>query len=438
MPHRNCRKRRPSCFPDEYQTPKLPLAVRLLGLLPLPLIQRIYLKDRAPKHRPLDALEVEGSSPYQISEIKKDFLWKVEYTAGGDFILKISQSGCCSQERFMAGATCKGDLVDPSLASRDWEKWTELTNLAKKEGREGIYKRIKSKHYMYILKLEGREGSPHGLLLFNPVVVHDLSELDNFIHSLGAPVRYIVTCSAAHTNCLPEVIRKFPDAITVGPVAAQEKLNALGTNVLPSGKFSYTYTNEVELGCLNEILQKQALRLVVIDGDVMTQTAVLHVARRAARNLLLTVDVLHKHHDACGCGTCTTRALWTHPDMWGWRVYYRLLLERPNSPLGALPTFRFLSLDPSAPARKLLGCFPPAGEATCGRLARALRGALALEFGEVWDGHLPHPLTGEDFRRNVDFAWGWLVRGGEDGGSPQTLVPSSASPTGGTRILGHR
>ena len=110
-----------------------------------------------------------------------------------------------------------------------------------------------------------------GILLYAPVKIHKDAKtlLYSWLESLG-PVEWVVAASSAHTLCFPDVIESFPEAKTVGPKVAQEKLKCI--NVLE--KFDFLTTVEDDINRLNKELESEGVQLFNIDGDVAANAVI--------------------------------------------------------------------------------------------------------------------------------------------------------------------
>ena len=181
-----------------------------------------------------------------------------------------------------------------------------------------------------------------GLLLYAPVKVHKDAEhlLVKFLESLG-PVKYLVAASSAHTLCLPDAIKAFPDAKVAGPKQAEEKIKYI--NVVE--KFDYVTDDKDSLQQLNNALANEGVELFELEGDLPCN-AVLGVVDK---KLLLECDVCYGHHDGLGIFDLDANKLnkWKPEDTM-MRNFKFTMIDKPTSKYGFLPNYRFWLMDPNS------------------------------------------------------------------------------------------
>ena len=188
-----------------------------------------------------------------------------------------------------------------------------------------------------------------GLLLYAPVKVHKDAEhlLVKFLESLG-PVKYLVAASSAHTLCLPDAIKAFPDAKVAGPKQAEEKIKYI--NVVE--KFDYVTNDKDSLKQLNDALANEGVELFELEGDLPCN-AVLGVVDK---KVLLECDVCYGHHDGVGLLDLDANQLkkWKPEDTM-MRNFKFTMIDKPTSKYGFLPNYRFWMMDGNSMGAMMYG-----------------------------------------------------------------------------------
>ena len=107
-------------------------------------------------------------------------------------------------------------------------------------------------------------------------------------------------------------------------------------------KFDYITTDEDDLKKINEILKKEGLEFFMMNGDMACNSLVGLVQEK----VLLECDLLYGHDDGYGIVGLnkTTFEQWK-PENWSSRIFKFSMIDKPNSPYGFLPNYRFWMMD---------------------------------------------------------------------------------------------
>ena len=248
---------------------------------------------------------------------------------------------------------------------------------------------------MMVVRLNNGE-----LLLYAPVKIHKEAKelICSWLESIGI-VKWVVVASAAHTLCLPDVVKAYPEAKVIGPKVAEEKLKNI--NVLE--KFDYRTDDENDLMRLNVELQEEGVELFSVDGDVIANAVLCLVQNE----VILECDLIYGHQDGHGLLNLNESTLkqWK-PEDFTQRLFKFRLISKPNSPNGFLPNYRFWLMDPES-----LGAMtysPPAKDGSSSRImADSLRKVLEKDYKVAVGVHFDI-MTRNEFQGSIDSAWNWL------------------------------
>ena len=123
--------------------------------------------------------------------------------------------------------------------------------------------------------------------------------------------------------------------------------------------------------------------------------------------VLLECDVCYGHHDGHGIMDLDTETLkkW-RPEDTMMRIFKFHMVDRPNSPNGFLPNYRYWMMDPNSLSAMMYQ--PPASDGSDRRkMAASIRKILGQQYEFAIGTHF-HKMTREDFDSTVDACWNWL------------------------------
>ena len=353
----------------------------------------------------LDTYDANGETPYQIEEVLKNRVWRVGYRQEQFFftrakdrqnvaMLDLDPMNLRYQQKAISAAKEYGqEAVD--VVKKDFEKvkvWFSKNKFSKEE----LFDEVPSWNLnMMVVKLKSG-----GLLLYAPVKIHkeDKQLLFSWLESLG-PVKWLVVASSAHTLCVPDAVKAFPDARIVGPKAAEEKLRYIG--VLE--KFDLLTDTKKDLDELNKELYGDGVELFNIEGDIACSSIICLVEKE----VLLECDIVYGHQDGHGLLDLNGSVLkqWRPEDL-SVRLFKLALVSKPNSPNGFLPNYRFWLMDPESLGA--LGYNIPCKDGSSHKaMAHSLRELLKQQYKIAIGVHF-NGMPREDFRNSVDMAWNWL------------------------------
>lgn len=396
-------------LPLEVPPPKtsVTLIAAIMDALPASIRRNMNVQNSAPKNAPpKDWWDHFQENPYAIQEVEPGKVWKVAYTMENFFALdpkakpvaKLLDMDFTSEKgqwKVMQGAETDGRRAS-AQAHKDLEKLREFEALYKEKGYCADTVRAAQSNCLNMIVVKLNSG---GLLLYCPVQVRDEPGFGKWLDSLG-PVEWIVVGSSSHTTYIPSVIKRYPYAKIISAKVAELKL--LAAKALPNSKVDYDYTNEEDIAAANHILEPEGVKLSYINGDVMTD-ALIGVAHRVA----MECDLIYS--------TSTGGIFFMEKEEFdkyeekasNARLFKWGMLSGPNSPNGALPTYRFWFMDPTCP----LSCFayePPKADGSSSRdMARSLRLALAQDFDKAVGVHT-NVMDRKRFRESIQLNWGWL------------------------------
>ena len=167
-------------------------------------------------------------------------------------------------------------------------------------------------------------------------------------------------------------------------------------------KLDYITTDEYDLKKINEMLIKEGVEFFVLNGDVVRDSLVLIVQSQ----VLLECDLIYGHEDGHGVFGLdrTTLEKWK-PEDWPSRLFKFSLIDKPNSPYGFLPNYRFWLMDSDGVGAMLYN--PPINGSSCKEMAISLRKVLKHPFNIAVGVHF-NQLDREKFLKSLDSAWNWL------------------------------
>jgi len=182
----------------------------------------------------------------------------------------------------------------------------------------------------------------------------------------------------------------------------QELLDHKFAKLLKKEKFDYLTDNEEELIKLNEDMKGSGLEFFNLDGDCCCKGVVC----LAHNKVVMECDIIYGHHDGVGSLMLEKQQfLEFRSEDWGGRLFKLNLLDKPNSPLGFLPNYRFWLMDPESMAYLVCWNLPTPEDRT--KMADSLRKVCSLRFDTGVGAH-NNTMKGEDFRKNIDACWNWL------------------------------
>ena len=123
--------------------------------------------------------------------------------------------------------------------------------------------------------------------------------------------------------------------------------------------------------------------------------------------VLLECDVCYGHHDGQGIMDLDAETLkkW-RPEDTMMRIFKFHMVDRPNSPNGFLPNYRYWMMDPNSLSAMMYQ--PPASDGSDRRkMAASIRKILGQQYEFAIGTHF-HKMTREDFDSTVDACWNWL------------------------------
>ena len=168
-------------------------------------------------------------------------------------------------------------------------------------------------------------------------------------------------------------------------------------------KFDYITTDEDDLKKINEILKKEGLEFFMMNGDMACNSLVGLVQEK----VLLECDLLYGHDDGYGIVGLnkTTFEQWK-PENWSSRIFKFSMIDKPNSPYGFLPNYRFWLMDPDSLGAMLYD--PPVKDgSSCKEMAMSFRKILKLPFNIAVGVHFDQ-MDRDKFSKSLDVAWNWL------------------------------
>ena len=381
-----------------------PLFRQLYFLFPDKTRKNLLVKQNAPgKKQICDLFDMEGESPYEVSELKDGKVWKVTYTYENDVadkgtygktkILGMDFMSNEFQEKVLKAAEKYDDEV-VTIAKQDIE--TVRTWLPKLHS--GDFNNMpKELRYatlnMFIVKLNS--GS---LLLYAPITIRDVVKgFADWLDSLGK-VEWVVVGAASHTLHLKSIIERYPSASVIGPVYAQEKVKQIMK--LPREDFDFQSTDKHSLEEANLILKDEGCTIYNVDGDGNDAIVV------KVDDVLLECDLTYGHHDYEGFATMDKEAF-RKGDVS--TLYARLfkfgLLDSSVNKM--LPNYRFWLMDPNNLACMTYDFMQAIDGESCKVMAESLRKIMQLDFQLVAGAHL-HGMSGEDWRKTMELTWNWL------------------------------
>jgi len=335
------------------------------------LLKKIVIGFQAPVGkggRPLDIWETEKRGPYEINEVEKDKVWMVSYVNGvgspkpmAGFI-GADPTGDVVYNKIQDTMKLRGRESEKPRLDRDWQIWKQLLSMDEAEGLSGGYNKLAASNQLFMSVVKLNSG---GLLLYSPVIIHEGTPLDTWIRSLGT-VEYVIIGSGYHTNHLPETLKRFPDAVYIGSIMAELKLNYL--QILPRGALDYNFMDDASLSQINSILEPEGVQIHYNKGDTGCQSAFV-----IAHNTALEQDMIYGHHDTCACPYCKDGELETEDKYFTWRILRYLMMTSPNSPTDYLMLHRYALMDPCSPMSQMTWPRPNPDGSTCAIFADGLR-----------------------------------------------------------------
>ena len=122
---------------------------------------------------------------------------------------------------------------------------------------------------------------------------------------------------------------------------------------------------------------------------------------------MFTILISNRHHDKEGIFGLNAETFKKFlPEDRILRLFKLHNLDKPNSPNGALPNYRFWNMDAKSFGAMAYN-LPEADGSSCTKMAASLRKVLGKEFNFAVGVHLAK-MSGDDFRKSIDAAWNWL------------------------------
>ena len=381
-----------------------PFPVQVIASLPEWIRIPLMVKGSKPS-LPRDCIDVLGQDsevdPYEKSVILPGKIWRVRYSYFSSPELKKVMKSLFGNNN-AAAITNAPDHLKETL-EKDIIAAERYEALSEKERAElgGDMKQD-----MFIAKINQHENA---LLIYNPVRLHP--QMMEYINSLGQ-VKFIVSGSSSHTNCLPDAAKQFPNAKIICASAADLKCQGVG---MRPADFLYDvvrdevptrYSGRGTYEDAIEALQGQA-QLFHIRGDVCTQALFVLVHKH-----LFEVDLLYAPTDEKLSGKdFETGTSIQHSNQ---RIFFYSLITRKAHPIGYLaPKYRCLMMDPTTLfASKLMIDAPISDGSSSINMAASLRTAIKeLSQDGVCDQVLSAhsiAMSRECFCQRMDDSWGWL------------------------------
>ena len=382
-----------------------PVLRKIFSLLPDSTRQNAITKMSAPFKIPRDRFDLTGETPYTVSEVVQNTLWKVTFDQ--EFVTLtdpeerhkfFSNTGMDPKKdschtKVLEGAKCHGaDFVE--IIRKDLSTYRELSVKLEKDPTDLTdvpYYRLN----MFVYKMPNG-----GLLLYAPVRIREEFGFGEWLDGLGK-VEWIIVGANSHTLYIRLALERYPEAKVVGPELAEKKLK-LVMGALPHGGFDYLSTKADSVEAANKLLSDQNVELFPIVGDVALNAMVVRVGES-----VLSCDVMYGHHDGEG-HLMHNKEEFSERDPKNWfdRIYKCGILNQPNSRDGFLPNYRYWSMDLNSMGVMLHD--PPARDGSdCKKMANSLRKVLKAEFKS---GHGVHnsDMSRDDFCKTVDKCWNWL------------------------------
>jgi len=400
-----------------------PLEAKVMGINIFPIFKGVFkimnrteekrrqtlIKMNAPKSDDMwmDMYDGIKENPYKIEEVLENKVWKVMYRAEDFAVTKVAN-------RKMQGMFF-GDPETPAYQNKllaSARKYGEACEEQVKKDIERIIKNYKKPSWtaeekfqvptfdlnMIVIKLNSG-----GLALYNPCKLHkkDAPQLiADWLDSLG-PVQWLINASSAHTMFMGNVMADYPEAKVIGPEYAQEKIK-FAKQMGEKSKYDYVSDFESEMSEANRLLESEGLELVDIKGDCGT-SAIVGVAHK---EVAIECDIVYGHHDGVGLlmtNEAEFKAL--KPDDMNMRMFKFTMIDKPNSPLGFLPNYRFWMMDPTSMGLMFSWNKPRPQDKL--DMAESLRKVNRLTFNKAVGVHM-NVMSGDDFRKSVDACWNWL------------------------------
>ncbi|KAL7496261.1 hypothetical protein ACHAWT_004425 [Skeletonema menzelii] len=391
---------------DYGEATTFPFPMQVIASLPEWIRIPLMVKGSKPS-LPRDGIDVLGQDsecdPYEKSVILPGKIWSVRYSYFSSPELKNAMKSLFGSNN-AAAITNAPDHLKETL-EKDIIVAEKYEALSEKERAElgGDMKQD-----MFIAKIN-IDGDENALLIYNPVRLHP--QMMEYINSLGH-VKFIVSGSSSHTNCLPDAAKQFPNAKIICASAADLKCQGVGMRAADflydvvrdevPARYSGRGTYEDAL----EALQGQ-VRLFHIRGDVCTQALFVLVHKH-----LFEVDLLYAPTDEKLSGKdFETGNSIQHSTQ---RIFFYSLITRKAHPIGYLaPKYRCLMMDPtSLLASKLMIDAPKSDGSSSIDMAASLRYVIK-ELCQ--DGVCDQVLSAHSvamsracFCQRMDDTWGWL------------------------------
>lgn len=381
-----------------------PFPMQVIASLPEWIRIPLMVKGSKPS-LPRDCIDVLGqdSKVYEKNVILPGKIWSVRYSYFSSPELKHMMKSMFGNDNTAAIKNApdhlKETLENDIIAA---EKYDDLPEKEKAEQGGDM------KQDMFIAKIN-IDGDENSLLIYNPVRLHP--KMVDYINSLGQ-VKFLVSGSASHTNCLPDAAKLFPNAKIICASAADRKCQEVG---MRPADFLYDvvrdevparYSGRGTYEDAVEALQGQA-RLFHIRGDVCTQALFVLVHKH-----LFEVDLLYAPTDEKLSGKdFETGTSIQHSSI---RIFFYSLITKNAHPHGYLvPKYRCLMMDPtSLLASKLMIDAPKSDGSSSIDMAASLRTAIKeLSQDGVCDQVLSAhciSMSSSNFCQRMDETWGWL------------------------------
>ena len=206
---------------------------------------------------------------------------------------------------------------------------------------------------------------------------------------------------------LEEFYHRYPEAKIVGTTPAQEKLK--GAQALPRSLDTLDYNldiPELELKATSD-LGSQGIKLAYIRGDVCTTAICVTVDDK----VMLSADLVYGGADGHKMfGMKREEWLQAGDDVHGLRLFRFCLMSKPNTPNGALASYRFHMMDPDSMGATMWE-MPASDGSSLRQMAESLRKMLLMDFEIACEVHSGANMEREEFRRDIQANWGWLDGG---------------------------
>lgn len=343
---------------------------------------------------PKDGIDagLQDFSPYDISEIVKDRLWRVRYqfadkltfTKDQQMIDWYASMNCSLQEPHF-------DKIPENMRQIVRDDLEAIQRLKQEGETSQIKEGATSSMDMFVVKLDSG-----GLLLYNPCCLHP--EMVDFLAERGE-VKWLLSPDCLMAQWLPKAVQAYPDAKLIASETMAEKMDSHHDL-----EVDYIYSDEEDLPKIKDILGSEGVPIIPMLGECTNQPACILAHGHLIHNSLIYGNLERD------MWVNFTRDVWEKPGFPGARMrihYYQCMSASPNR---LLPPFKFLHMDPTTYHGKVSIAHAQEDGSSSTQLAASIRELLKLDFEyaddiySCWQNSMPP----DDFRTLVDASWNWL------------------------------